>query len=182
MKNIQLFFTAVAILAVHIVTAQKYTPTDDGSEVKFKIKNFGFTVGGSFNGLKGNIEFDAAKLSSNNFNVTVQSASINTGIGSRDRHLRKEDYFDVEKFPFIQIKSTKITEANKPGWLYFFGTLTMKGVTKEVSFPFQANEKDGGYIFTGEIKINRRDYGVGGNSLSLSDNLIVNLNVYAKKS
>ena len=182
MKRIRIFFTAVAILFVQTVIAQKYTPVDDGSGVKFKIKNFGVTVGGSFNGLKGMIQFDAVKLTSSNFDVSVESSTVNTGLGSRDKHLRKEDYFNVERFPAINIKSTKLTAANKEGWLYFFGTLTLKGVTKEISFPFQVTQKDGGYVFTGEFKINRRDYGVGGSSVILSDNLTVNLSVFAKKS
>lgn len=182
MKKRKLVFTAVAILLVNFSFAQHYIPSQEGSEVKFKIKNFGFIVGGFFTGLQGTIHFDPKNLSANTFDVSVQSSTVNTGIGSRDKHLKKEDYFNVNEFPRISIKSTKVAAANKEGWLYFFGTLTMKGVTKEISFPFQANEKDGGYIFTGEFKINRRDYGVGGNSISLADNLIVYLSVFAKKS
>ena len=182
MKNIKLFFSAVAIFFVQAVSAQHYTPGDEGSDVKFKIKNLGVSVAGSFKGLKGAIHFEPAKLTNSSIEATVESSTVNTGINGRDNHLRKEEYFDVKKFGTINIKSTKITPANKEGWLYFFGTLTLKGVTKEISFPFQATEKDGGFIFTGEFKINRRDYGVGGNSLILSDTLTVSLNVFAKKS
>ncbi|MGE5107444.1 MAG: YceI family protein [Sphingobacteriales bacterium] len=182
MKTLRLLFTAVAILLVHLSFAQHFGPVQEGSDVKFKIKNFGITVGGSLSGLKGVIYFDPKNLSSDEFDVSVESETINTGISARDKHLRKDEYFNVAKFPLISIKSTKITAANKEGWLYFFGNLTMKGVTKEISFPFRVNEKEGGYIFTGEFKINRRDYGVGGNSISLADNLIVNLNVFVKKS
>ncbi|MBI2731147.1 MAG: YceI family protein [Sphingobacteriales bacterium] len=182
MKSITILFTAVAILGINLLQAQNYVPVDDGTGVKFKIKNFGITVGGSFTGLKGKIEFDAAKPGNSMFDVSVESKTVNTGIGSRDKHLRKEDYFDVEKFPSISIRSTKITPATKEGWLYFFGTVTMKGVTKEISFPFRVNEENGGYRFNGEFKLNRRDYSVGGNSISLSDNLTVSLDVFAKKS
>ena len=76
MKRIRIFFTAVAILFVQTVIAQKYTPVDDGSGVKFKIKNFGVTVGGSFNGLKGMIQFDAGKLTSSSFDVSVESSTV----------------------------------------------------------------------------------------------------------
>jgi polyisoprenoid-binding protein YceI len=181
MRSIKIILTAVAILAANLVKAQHYTPVDEGSEVKFKIKNFGVAVSGSFNGLKGHIQFDPAKLAAGSFDVTVQSNTVNTGIGLRDKHLKKEDYFGVDKFPQVQIKSTKISASNKEGWLFFYGTLTMKGVTKDISFPFEAKEQNGGYHFNGEFKINRRDYGVGGNSISLSDNLTVILNVFAKK-
>lgn len=182
MKNIKLWFGAVAILLVQGLYAQHYTLSDNNSEVKFKIKNFGVQVSGSFKGLAGTVHFEPARLSNSSFDASVESSTVNTGIGSRDNHLRKEEYFDVKKFGTITIKSTKIAPANKEGWLYFFGTLTLKGVSKEISFPFQATEKDGGFIFTGEFKINRRDYGVGSNSLILADNLTVNLSVFAKKS
>jgi polyisoprenoid-binding protein YceI len=182
MKSIKLLLGAVAILFVNLLSAQHYTPTDEGSEVKFKIKNFGVQVGGDFTGLKGTIKFESAKPVDGSFDVTVASNSINTGIGLRDKHLKKEEYFNVDKFTVIEIKSTKITASTKEGWLYFYGTLNMKGVTKEISFPFQAKEQNGGYQFNGEFKINRRDYGVGGNSFSLSDNVTVVLNVFAKKS
>lgn len=182
MKSIRMIFLVVASLVANLLMAQHYTPADEGSEVKFRIKNFGVTVGGDFTGLKGTITFESNKLNDCHFDVTVTSNSINTGIGLRDKHLKKEEYFNVDKYPLIEIKSTKITNANKEGWLYFYGTLTLKGVTKEISFPFQVKEQNGGYQFNGEFKMNRRDYGVGGNSFSLADNLTVSLNVFAKKS
>jgi polyisoprenoid-binding protein YceI len=61
-----------------------------------------------------------------------------------------------------------------------YGNLTIKGVTKPVEFGFGATPKDGGYFFDGEFKINRRDFGVGGSSVSLSDKLTVTLEVLAK--
>jgi len=173
---IPLFFLAV------IVSGQTYTPTDAGSKVKFIIKNFGINTGGSFDGLKGSINFDAANLASASFNVTVDAASVDTDMDARDKHLRKEEYFDVEKYPTISFKSSKITKTNKEGFLYMFGTLTIKGVSKEISFPFTHTAKDGGLLFDGEFKINRRDYGVGGKSFSMADELTVHLQIFAKKN
>jgi polyisoprenoid-binding protein YceI len=62
-----------------------------------------------------------------------------------------------------------------------YGNLTIKGVTKEIKFPFLYIPKEDGYLFQGEFEINRRDFGVGGKSLSLSDDLKVELSVLAKK-
>jgi len=61
-----------------------------------------------------------------------------------------------------------------------FGNLTIKGVTKPVEFGFSASPQNGGYVFDGEFKINRRDFGVGESSVSLSDNLTVTLSVFAR--
>ena len=61
------------------------------------------------------------------------------------------------------------------------GNITIKGTTKEIQFPFKATPKDNGYLFEGSFKLNRRDFNVGGSSISMSDNLDVNLSVFAKK-
>ncbi len=156
-----------------------YTPTDEGSSVKFKIKNFGLTVNGSFTGLTGSIEFTAAAVAAAKFDVTLASKSVNTGNNSRDNHLRKEEYFDVVKYPAIRITSTKITSSGGNAFM-MYADLSIKNVTRTITFPFTAVPEAGGYRFTGEFKINRRNFGVGGSSFSMSDNLTVLLNVKAK--
>ncbi|MBS1654970.1 MAG: YceI family protein [Bacteroidetes bacterium] len=173
---------AFIVLTITGIFAQQYTPVDNGSKVKFVIKNFGISTGGTFDGLKGTINYDPSNPLTASFDVTVDASTIDTDIESRDNHLRKEEYFDVEKYPVIRIQSTKITKTNSAEYLYFFGTLTIKGVSKEIKFPFKVSSKDDGFLFEGEFKMNRRDYGVGGSSLSLSDNLSVSLSVFAKKS
>jgi polyisoprenoid-binding protein YceI len=174
--------TAVFIFSVFITSGQIYTPSDAGSKVKFVIKNFGFNTSGTFEGLSGVIIFDPADLSTANFDVSVDAKTVDTDIEARDNHLRRAEYFDVENYPRLTFKSTKITKTNKPEYLYMFGNLSIKGITKEVKFPFTFTPVNDGYLFEGEFEINRRDFGVGGKSLSLSDELTVELSVFAKKS
>ena len=168
-------------IAVTSLPAQTYTASDDGSEIKFSIKNFGLTVNGSFKGLKGKINFNPANTTTASFNASVQVATINTGNGSRDNHLKKEEYFDASKFPVISFVLTRISKSTKAGTLQMEGKITIKGVTKVVSFPFTATPKMEGFLFAGSFKLNRRDFGVGGKSLVLSDTLTVELAVFANK-
>ncbi len=156
------------------------TPVDAESNVKFVIKNFGIKTNGNFKGLKGNVKFYPANLPASSFDVTIDAGTIDTDNDSRDEHLRKPEYFDAATNKTIQFKSTKIALSKVAGRFYMFGNLTIKGVTKPVEFGFAAKQKNGGYVFDGEFKINRRDFGVGGSSVSLSDNLTVSLSVYAK--
>ena len=107
---------------------------------------------------------------------------MDTDIEARDNHLRKEEYFDVEKYPKISFKSTKVTTTNKEGYLFIFGIITIKNVSKEISFPFTQTSKDGGILFEGEFKLNRRDFGVGGKSFSVADDLTVELSIFARKN
>ena len=162
--------------------AQTYTPVDNGSKVHFVIKNFGIATGGDFTGIAGSITFDPANPPASDFNVTVDASTVDTDIEARDNDLRKSDYFDVKKYPHLSFKSTKVTKTNKSGYFYMFGTITIKGVSKEVKFPFTAKAQNGGYLFEGNFKLNRRDFGVGSNSISLSDELTVSLSVFAKGS
>jgi len=175
------FTTSLAFIFLSAsLFAQSYIPKDDGSKVHFVIKNFGVATGGDFTGLSGTIKFDPNNLAIANFDVSVDAKTVDTDIESRDKDLRKSTYFDVENHPKLTFKSTRVTKTNKDGYLYMFGNITIKGVTKEVKFPFKATAKDGGYFFEGNFKLNRRDFGVGGKSISLADELTVTLSVLAK--
>lgn len=117
--------------------AQNFKPIDEGSRVRFSIKNFGIPTGGTFTGLQGNIIFDADNLSASSFDVNVDAKTINTSINARDNHLRKDEYFDVKKYPTLRFISTKVTTSSTKGSLLVSGKITIKGITKEISFPLQ---------------------------------------------
>jgi polyisoprenoid-binding protein YceI len=173
--------TAIILFLSSITFAQKYTATDAGSRVHFVIKNFGIKTGGDFTGLKGSIVFDPNALNTSTFNVSVNSNTVDTDNGSRDKHLRKEEYFNVEKYPLLTFVSTKITRSTSAGRFYVVGNITIKGITKAIEFGFSAAPTTTGYFFKGEFEINRRDFGVGGSSVSMSDNLKVTLEIAANK-
>lgn len=168
----------VLAMALH-AGAQTYQPSNDKSAVKFVIKNFGVNTGGDFKGLQGAITWDAAAPEKGVFDISIDAATVNTNIDSRDEHLRKEEYFNVQQFPKITFKSDMIKKSGKSFTVY--GKLSIKGTTKDISIPFTATEKDGGYLFEGSFSINRKDYKVGGNSVVLSDNVSVTLSVFAEK-
>src|SRR5690242_1476050 len=90
------------------VYGQRYIPQDAGSKVHFTIKNFGIKTGGDLSGLKGEIYFFTSDLAACRFDVTVDPSTVDTENDSRDRHLKGAEYFDVEKFPVIEIASTKV--------------------------------------------------------------------------
>lgn len=161
--------------------SQTYTPNDAHSSVSFKIKNLGITVDGTFTGLSGTINFDPSQLSSSKFDVTVNTASIDTGIELRNKHLKKEEYFDVKAYPQIKFVSTKI-EAGLEERFTVTGKLTIKKTTNEIKFDFTSTKKDGGLLFAGEFPLNRRDYKIGGSSFSMADELKVFLSVLATKN
>lgn len=180
MKKLIILFTAILFIS-NVVNAQAtYLPVDAQSKVHFVIRNFGIKTGGDFSRLSGLIKFAPDKLAGSVFDITVNASTVDTDNSMRDDHLKKAEYFDVENFKTIGFKSTKVTLSSVAGRFYVIGDLTIKGITKPIEFGFGATPKDGGYVFDGEFSINRRDFGVGGKSISISDNLTVSLSVFAK--
>lgn len=171
----------IFLLLSHFSFSQSYLPVDKGTEIAFNIKNFGFNVDGNFTGIKGNIQFNPLKLGNARFEMSIDAASINTDNKTRDRHLRNKDYFYTEKYPAIYLTSTSITLSNNNGFYVFEGELYIRGITKQISFEFSAKPAISGYLFHGEFQLNRSDFRVGGNSLTLSDQVHISLNVLTIK-
>ena len=136
------------------------------SFIGFKVKHMGLIeVPGFFRDFVGTVNFDAKDITKSTVEFTAKATSVDTGVTGRDNHLRTKDFFEVEKFPDITFKSTKVTKKGK-GYI-LTGDFTMKGVTKSITFPFQiagwvpANEKAGAKMgIVAETSINRRDFGV----------------------
>jgi polyisoprenoid-binding protein YceI len=149
------------------------------SSITFKIKNAGIVVNGSFIGLNAKINFDASKNVGNFIQASVDAKSIDTDNSTRNGHLKKEEYFNVEKYPKISLISTFFGK-DKDGFRGYFN-LTIKDKTKQVAIPFTYIEKTGKAVFKGSFTINRLDFGVGQSSIILSDNVTVNIEVNVQK-
>ena len=187
------FFLAFAFVAVAAFAAVKFTTYADAgiettipldakamkmaetgtysfdkahSFIGFKVKHMGLVeVPGFFRDFNGTVNFDAADPSKSSVEFKAMMTSVDTGVAGRDGHLRKADFFEVEKYPEMTFKSTSVAKKGN-GWIVE-GDLTMKGVTKSVSIPFEVTgfvpggERTGAKIgIAGETKINRRDFGV----------------------
>ena len=122
-------------------------------------------VQGRFKDFQGTITFDEKDVTKSSVEFTAKVASVDTEVEARDKHLRTADFFDVEKYPEMTFKSTRVERKGKNGYV-LHGDLTLKGVTKPVAFPFTITGavKDpwGNTRFgiDAHTKINRRDFGV----------------------
>lgn len=172
------FFLTIIISCLQGFAQQKLTPVDAESKVHFVIRNFGINTGGDLKGLKGEIIFERNKLSSSNFNITVDVSTIDTDNDMRDNHLLEDDYFDVTKYPTIRISGNKVVASGSSFILK--ANLTIKDITKAIDIPFTATAQAAGTLFEGAFEINRLDFGVGDKSATMSDKLKVNLKVMAK--
>lgn len=161
------------------------------TSIGFRVRHLGLVdVPGYFRDFKGSINFDAADPAKSTVAFSAKMTSVDTGVTARDNHLRTADFFEIEKYPDMTFNSTKVEMKNKQ-WM-MTGDLTMKGVTKSVTFPiaiagFLPDQRSGGSRMgvIAETSINRRDFGVnyGGNLPNgkpmLSDDVKVVLNIEA---
>ncbi len=125
------------------------------------------TVRGSFNKITGTINFDPANASAASVEAVIETASMgSTGNDQRDGHLKSPDFLDIENFPTITFKSTKVEASADGSTAKVTGDLTIKGVTKSVvldsEFLGQGKSPFGTTVagFNGKTKINREDFGL----------------------
>ena len=181
--NIKPLLAGLVLVSIN-AAAQNYIPQDSLSKVHFIIKNFGINTGGDLTGIKGRIYCSPDSLSVSKFDVNVAVSTIDTDNSMRDKNLTESEYFDAAQFPVIKLVSSKISKTNKTGdgFYFFTGNLTIKGVTKAISFPFQAKKMNGSYLFTGDFEIDRLDFGIGEKNIVLSNKVAVSLSVIAKRN
>jgi len=140
------------------------------SELQFKIKHLMISnVSGALKSFQAEVETEEEDFSTAKINLTAQMDSISTNNEQRDAHLRNSDFFEVDKYPELKFKSTKVEKIDADTFA-LHGELTLKGVTKPVKLnvEFNGTTKDpwggerAGFVVTG--KINRADWGVNFNS------------------
>ena len=147
------------------------------------------TVKGSFPEVSGDIFYDEADVTKSSVKVTIQASSINTNNPDRDKHLKSADFLDATQYPTLVFQSAKV---EKQGDSYLcVGNLTIHGVTKEVSIPFEIAGKvkdpwgKTSIGIEGSLTINRHDYGVSWNKtmdnggVVVGDKVKISLNVEA---
>lgn len=126
-------------------------------------------VRGSFNQFEGTGYFDAENPANSHFELTIEAASIDTRNADRDAHLRSNDFFDMENYPQITFRSTAIERVDDSTYRVT-GDLTMKGVTKSITFDLEytgaavdpfGNHRIG---LEGSTVVNRKDWGINWNA------------------
>jgi polyisoprenoid-binding protein YceI len=170
---------AIAICLLTGYMIPLYRPVQNLSSVGFTVKYLGVEMTGTVAGLRGDITWgDCSALADCKFDVLVDVSTIQTGIELRDNHLRGKEFLDAVDHPYIRFTSNKVEATNDKGQFTMHGDLTIKGHTKEISFPFTVAPIDNGYVFKGSFQVNRKDFEVG-NSVVISDHVTVTLNVSA---
>jgi polyisoprenoid-binding protein YceI len=128
------------------------------SEVTFRATSRLMNAEGRFQRMSGEVAVDPRDLATAKVTLSIEAGSIDTGIGMRDNHLRSEDFFDVRKFPTITFESQRVEGSGRR--VNIVGQLTIHGVTREIAVPVEVSVSDLALVASGELVINRRDYGI----------------------
>ena len=175
---------AVVAIGGSALAADEYKIDPNHSSVNFSVTHLMVsTVNGRFNTFEGKIPFDDKDITKSSVNVTIKTASVNTDNTTRDADLRSAGFFDADKFPEITFQSKSV---EKKGSDYVaHGTLTIKGVAKDVDLPFQLKGPvDAGKMGKvmgahASLTVNRQDFGVAKAPGMVGNEVKIDLNVEA---
>jgi len=150
------------------------------STAEFKVKHMMISsVKGQFTSLSGTVVLDEGNMANSRAETTIDAASVHTRDEQRDAHLKSADFFDVEKFPTLTFRTTKIARTGD-GEISAEGDLTIHGVTRKVTFAVEGptapakdpwgNTRIG---LSATTKINRKDFGLNWNAALEAGGILV---------
>ena len=156
--------------------------------VDFVIRNLLYDVKGSFRQVEGFIELDEKDISRSKVTATIKARSIDTGNKQRDAHLVQRDFFEVDKFPDIEFRSTSVRRGRDRDSLEVDGTLTIRNKTVPVALA--VNEMDRSRSPNGEelvyysatAQLDRFAFGINYGRTLIGRNLKVTINVQASST
>ena len=164
------------------------------SGINFSIRHMVVSkVRGRFARYTGTVDLNDGDLTRSFVEATIDASSIDTGTPQRDAHLRGPDFFDVEKYPELRFRSTRVEKVEGDHYR-LVGDLTIRDVTREVSLDVEyggrakdpwGNERTG---FIATTSLDRKDFGLQWNQaleaggLLVGDRVDVELEVQAVKA
>ena len=152
------------------------------STIKFDVKA-SVEIAGTFDKWNATLTFPSTDVTTAVLNLDIQAASVNTGSGMKNKKLKSDDFFDVEKNPLITFKSTKVVQTG-PTTFDVDGTFTIRGVSKPETLKLVvAGKGTGNGDVQGTMAFDRKDYGMtsGIPFIKIADRVEVDVHLKAKQ-
>jgi polyisoprenoid-binding protein YceI len=170
-RGISIAALAGALALPGVAATSNWQIDPNHSSAQFAVKHLAIsTVRGAFTKVSGTVQLDDKDVTKSSVEVTIDARSVDTRVEDRDKDLRSDHFFEVEKYPTITFKSTRVEQVD-PGKLKVTGDLTIHGVTKSVVLDVDGptapvkdpwgNQRAAANATT---KVNRQDYGVKWNA------------------
>lgn len=173
---------------VALATPRGHVCTVDNAHslMDFTVRLLGFNrVRGTVGAWRASVYYDPDTLEHSTVSFVADAATISTGVPERDDDLKRPTFFDVDRFPRIRFRSTKVEPA--ANGLVVSGDLTIRDSTHEIRLPTQViaplstDPFDNRRVSFGtSVTLNRRDFGVVGPSFwsgAIADSLVVEIEI-----
>jgi polyisoprenoid-binding protein YceI len=133
MKKVSILTLLFALVIAHsaLAAADTFVIDKAHSSMGFQVRHLFSNVPGKFTDFSGAIHYDEANPEQSSVEVTIKTASVDTGVKMRDDDLRSPNFFDAQKYPEITFKSKSVKATGK-NTFDITGDLTIHGVTREV--------------------------------------------------
>lgn len=185
-KTLALGLAVSSVATFSMAKPVAYTIDPGHTATVFSWSHFGFsTPSANFSDIQGTITVDNEKPANSSVNVTIPVSSINTNVKALDEHIQKAEFFDVEEYPNITFKSTKVQALGKNKYK-ITGDLTIKGVTKPVVLDAVLNKQAVHPMtklqtigFNATTSFNRSAFNVGAYVPNVGDKITVNITTEA---
>ena len=189
MRTLKLSFFAVLVVVLvsaSALAADQYKIDPNHSSATFSVRhNLISNVPGRFSEVNGTINYDQADVTKSSVEAVIKVATINTDNEGRDKHLKRADFFDAEKYPTLSFRSINV-KTTATDSLEVTGDLTIHSITKRITVPVKnigARVLPGIGEFAGfeaTFDIDRRDYGIfgtrwSGNTVAIDPVLLIHL-------
>jgi polyisoprenoid-binding protein YceI len=131
MKSTYLALIIGTTLSFSATATTSYTVDPRHTFPSFEISHLGFSIQrGRFDQTSGKVQFDP-QSTTGSINISIETASISTGLAELEKHLRGEDFLDAARYPKITFVSDKLT-FNKDQLAAADGMLTLHGISKPI--------------------------------------------------
>ncbi|RYG27274.1 MAG: polyisoprenoid-binding protein [Chitinophagaceae bacterium] len=168
MKKFAIILPVILLLTAFNTSVLPWKNDVPHSQLGFTVTHLGIAdVSGTFNDFNVTIKSSKPDFSDAVFELTANTASVDTRVEARDNHLKSADFFNVEKYPAMTFKSRSLEKAGKDKYK-LKGDLTLSGITKPVTMDLlykgqvenpMSKKQTAGFQLTGIIK--RSDFNLG---------------------
>ncbi|MHA3915745.1 YceI family protein [Halovulum sp. GXIMD14793] len=157
-----------ATLAPVTLPAAPWVVDKSHAAITFEVEHFGYSnVPAQFRSFEAKIDFDPENIEATKASISIDATSFDSNFAARDEHVIGPDFLDTAAHPTIEFVSTSVT-ATGDDTAKVTGNLTLRGVTKEVTFdatlnklapgPFPPNADVAGFTINGSI--DRTEFGL----------------------
>ena len=169
--GILLSITFIVMSFSTVIAQETYKANVENSTITWK----GYKPTGSHNGMitlqNGSLEMEDGEVMGGSFTVDMASIKDADGSARLEGHLKSKDFFEVEVFPTATFEISSV-ETDEDGEVTITGDITIKGITKEISFTSEVSETDSSVTLESAIfQVNRADFKVTYKSKTFFNNL-----------